>query len=180
MATIFKNEINNDFIANVTRAAPWCGRTEPLESSPLFPAVTHNIHVIRAARISVLAKWTVLGVTCTTHDWPAASSSRYFGAWQNTPLPHPPTRSNWKCARACQYTLRHTAQSLEHMTLCSESPLPLALSVCLSVRPLLSVMQPSILHSSVTVAIALLQALLALLALPHHLSGASSWIIRES
>ena len=85
---IFKNEIiNNTFIENVTWAAPWCGRTEPLESSPPSPAVTYNIHVIRAARVSVLAKWTVLGVICTAHDWPVASSSRYFGALDKT---HPP------------------------------------------------------------------------------------------
>jgi len=41
----------------------------------------------------------------------------FRGAWQNTPpTPHPPTRSNWKCARAYLYSLRHTAQSLEHVT----------------------------------------------------------------
>ena len=134
MATIFKNEINNSFIENVTWAAPWCGRTEPLESSPLSPAITHNIHVIQAARISALAKWNVLGVTCTAHDWPIASSSRYFGALDKT---HPsPTHPHGLIGNVPVHICRDsdTQHSQQNTWRCAQSYRyrSLCLSVCLS------------------------------------------------
>ena len=160
MATIFKIETNNNFIEYVTWAAPWCGRTEPLESSPLspccYPQHPRNTDSQKFSTCEMDGSWRHL------HRLWLASRQQFQifrGARQNTPLPHPPTRSNWKCAHACLYRRRYTAQSLGHMTL-YQSHLyryhSLGLSVCLSVS-LLPVMQPSVLHSpSLTVRCSLL------------------------
>jgi len=142
-------------LKNVIRAAPWCGRTEPLEPSPLpppccYPQHPRNMGSQNFSTCEMDRSWRHLH-----RSWLAGRQQLqiFRGAWQNTPSPptHPPTRYNWKCARAYLYSLRHRAQSLEHVFLYQRHRYrSLCLFVCLSVS-LLPVMQPTVFHSSITV-----------------------------